>query len=559
MAHIRSTDKASWSQDEGSIEGMLQALHCYSQTLKGTKSLSQSFQTPMQKAISFSKQLASIHITHMQDSEIERLYRLLPLGVQTHLSVDIYELLGKGKMLQLRVNVPLTLMITEGNATLVGEGEGRIRVTHYQRIHEALKAFQREIRVRSAVNSAGFPAFVYRNSQQRTAFYMNLRELITAYSDSIQSTQVFQQYIQPPSTSISILKAHWKNMRKRTSYYIITKKQGSVHSINPRNVGKIPCLMRQLSDPSCNFVEERDRFSVSATSFANCWAVKRLNPLPEVDQMMLEVSRLIETQFLANGQRVEEVVCDFMQNKERKWVLLQCCGCVYSRKSRSIGRIQSSCKPNLKFLALPELSHSSSFILQNHSIKKSDSLSIPLKSVERRFSMSFDQTLTLAADSTSASIHFPLRSQSLAPYEAAAKLRDEVIGNVRRIKSELKGSIDLLNRYGGVNAWAKGIERLQKHLVSKTSNGSFSDGLNMEEGIMMGNAYLRVLTGGYGQNYQQAVKLIHQNKGIKPADFDAFMAGVEELLMGQELASQDCDLALARFKSFRPFILSLDS
>lgn len=556
MAHIRSPDKASWSQDEGSIEGMLQALHCYRQTLKGTKSLSHSFQTPMQKAISLSKQLASIHITHIQDCEIERLYRLLPLGVQTHLNVDIYELLGKGKMQQLRVNVPLTLMITGGNATLVGEGEGRTRVTHYQRIHEALKTFQREIRVRYAVNNSGFPAFVYRNSQQRTAFYMNLRELITAYSDSIQSTQVFQQYIQPPSTSISILKAHWKNTSKRTSYYIITKKQGSVHSIN---MGKIPCLMRQLSDPSCSFVEVRDRFSVSATSFANCWAVKRLNPLPEVDQMMLEVSRLIETQFLASGQRAEEVVCDFMQNKERKWVLLQCCGCVYSRKSSSIGRIQSNCKPNLHFLVLPELSHSSSFAVQNHSIKKSDSLSIPLKSVERRFSMSLDQTLAVAADSTSASIHFPLRSQSLAPYEAAAKLRDEVIGNVRRIKSELKGSIDLLNRYGGVNAWAEGIERLQKHLVSKTSSGCFSEGLNMEEGIMMGNAYMRVLAGGYGQNYQQAVKLIHQNKGIKPADFDAFMTGVEELLMGQDLTSQDCDLALARFQSFRPFILSLDS
>ena len=81
----------------------------------------------------------------------------------------------------------------------------------------------------------------------------------------------------------------------------------------------------------------------------------------------------------------------------------------------------------------------------------------------------------------------------------------------------------------------------------------------MEEGKMMGKAYMRVLKGGYGLNYQRAVKLIHQNKGIKAEDFEAFMTGVEQLLMGQEVTGQDCDLALARFQSFRPFILSLVS
>lgn len=553
MAHHRSTDAGLWSQEEGSVAGLLQALQNYHQTLKCTQSLSLPFQTPMQKAISFSKRLASIHITHMQDSEIERLYRLLPLGVQTHLNVDIYELLGKGKMQQLRVNVPLTLMITEGKATIVGGSAGKIHITHYQRIHEALKAFQREIHVKSAVNSSGFPAFVYRNRQQRTAFYMNMRELGSAYSDSVASTQVFQQYIQPPSSSIAILKAHWKNIRKCSCYYVITKKQGSVHSIKPQNTGQIPCLMRQLSDPSCNYIEEKDRFAVSASSCANCWAVKRLTPIPEVDQMILEVARLIETQFLAIGQRVEEVVCDFMQNKERKWMLLQCCGCVYSRKSRSIGGVQGSCKPNLQFLALPELSHSTSFAYPNP-VQKSTSLCIPLKSVERRFSMSFDQNPSLAANSTSTSIHLPLRSQSLAPYEAAAKLQDEVIGKVRRMKSELKGSINLLNRYGGVKAWAKGIETLQKHLVFHTT-GCFSEGLNMEEGKMMIKAYMRVLKGGYGPHYQHSIKLIHQNKGIKSQDFDVFMTGVEQMLLGQEVTGQDCDLALARYQSFRPFIL----
>jgi len=538
------------SEDEASLSSLLQALRGYKATLKGSHSLSHSFQTPMQRAISCSKVSACVHLAHIQETDLARLHHLLPLGLHTHLNVDVYELLGTSPLLW-KVNVPLTLSLGPAGAVMVGmDGEDRVRVANYQRGYEGMKAFQREIRAKYGVNSGGFPAFVYRNKQKRTAFHMNLSELEAAYDSSVHTMQRFQQYIQPPSSSLSVLKAHWKKCRKRSVYYIITKKMTTPHSINSRIKRKIPCLMRKLSDFSVNLEVEERQFSVSATPSVDCWAAKRLNPLPEVDRMMAQVSKLVETQFLSCGQRTEELVCDFLQSKERKWVLVQCCGCVYSEQSRP--NHQRS-RTNWQFLQPPKPVSNPSLHIQVP--KKAETLSIPLKSAERRFSISLNPALPVGPPSPYLVLPVPHRSQSLAPYEEAARLCDEVIGNVRRLKSELKGSINLLDKYGGEKAWAHSLQSLHQYLTQESAIPCFAERLSQEEEEMMPAAYRRVLKGDCGTYYKEAVKLIHKNLGITQADFEAFLKGVEWMLSEQGVSGQDWDLALGRFRSFRPFII----
>lgn len=543
MTYFRSTEEPLLSEDETSLGSLVKALRGYKETFKGCQSLSHSFQTPMQRAISYSKASACLHLAHLEETNIERLSHLLPLGLHTHLNISVYELLGTSP-LQWHVNVPVTLLQSPANNVMVTvDGEGRTHVTHFQRVYEALKAFQREIRAKHGVNSGCFPAFVYRNKQKRTAFYMNLRELEAVYDSSDHAMQQFQQYIQPPSSSLSVLKAHWKKGRKRSSYYIITQKKTTVQSLNSRINGKMPCLIRKMSDFSGETEARERQFSVFATPSMGCWAAKCLTPLPEVDRMMAQVCRLLETHFLSHGQSTEELVCDFLQSKERKWVFLQCCGCVYSQNG--LNRKKSS--TNWQFLQPPKQNFISPHHLQ--AVKNPETLSIPLKSADRRFSMSLNPSLPVPP------LPFPPRSQSLAPYEEPARLWDETMNNVRRLKSELKGNIDLLGKYGGRQVWTQSLQSLHLYLTQKSFIPCFADSFSLEEEEMMSAAYRRVLKGDYGIHYKEAVRRIHQNKGITEADFEGFLKGVKRMLAEQGVSGQDGDLAVARFRSFRPFIV----
>ena len=511
----------------------------------------------MQRAVSVSKLLASTHLAHIQENEVSRLRNLLPPGLNTVLNVDLARLLVKARAQRWRLAVPSTLVSLSGSgAALLSTAEsGLVEVTGLATDEEALIAFEKWLRSRG--DRGDFPVFVHKKSKAQTTFHKDPAELREVWSAHRALDQTVQQYVVPPSSSLSLLRAHWQQGKKRTVYYLITLKPQPKRPL--RRQESLPSLAQHLSElRKLPAIDPNRQFAVSGKASSECWALKQIKPIPAVDEMLAETRKLLETVLLRQGHTVQEVVCDFIPNQHRKWVLLDCKGLCF----RSVGTVVSQKvewkqKIDIKFILFPLFDKREQLERRIRAANHMEDTS--LNSLDRRISILGMQELKRQQEEASKHPLTPARRISFLytplpdpnpAFTHTIKRYDDLVKSIKRFKQELTGKNNYCEKYGGKDFWAKPVSSLQQLLTGEVGARYFYDQMSREESGMMARSFERVLEGDYGLHYRQAIRRIHANKGIRDHDFRRFLRGMEKVLLSAEVSIADCNIILRRFSSF---------
>lgn len=473
------------------------------------------------------------------------------------LNVDIARLLVKVKAQRWRLTLPTTLVsLSEGGALLSTAESGVVEVLRLGTDEEALVTFEKSLR--SSGTRGDFPLFVHKKSQAQATFHRELSELkMWAVHKALDQT--VQHYICPPTSSLSLLRAHWHQGKKRTVFYIITLKPQLKRPI--RRQESLPSLAQHLSElrklPPAG---PNRQFAVSGKASSECWALKQIKPIPTVDTMLAETRKLLETALLGPGQTVQEVVCDFVPNQQRQWVFLDCKGlCFRAAGSVVSQKVEWKQKIDIKFILFPLFDKREQLEKRIRAANHMEDTS--LNSCDRRISILGMQELKRQQEEAKAHPLTPARRISFLhtpppdpnpAFTHALRRYDDLVKSIRRFKQELTGKTNYCEKYGGRHFWTRPVSSLQQLLTDEVGARYFCDHMSMEESSTMARSFQRVLEGDYGLHYRQAIRRIHANKGINAHDFLQFLRGTEQVLLAAEVSLADCNIILRRFSSFEP-------
>jgi hypothetical protein len=547
------------NEEDEAFEDLSQAFDEYKQVLRATEYPLSSFRTPMQRAVSVAKLMASNHLARMEESEVSRLSNLLPPGLTTVQQVDLARLIVKTKTQRWRLTVPTTLvsMSGGGGALLNSQQSGGVEVLKLENEEKALTAFEQSFK--SCENRGNYPLFVHKKDQKQTTFHMNLTALRELWALHRNSCQSVQHYILPPGSSLSLVRAHWKRVKKRTIYYRITLKPQK----RPiKRQESLPSLTKYLNElrklPS---LDNSRQFAVSGKASSQCWVLKTTKPISAVDNMLANVRKLLEATLLQPGQTVKEVVCDFVQDQEGKWVLLECKGLCYEAAGKVVSQIvEWKPKIDIKFILFPLFDKKEQLEKRIRAANHMEDTS--LNSCERRISILGMNELKRQQEEAKKHPLTPVRRVSFLytpppdpnpAFTQVVKRYDDMVKSIKLHKLELTGITNYCDKYGR-QFWRRPLASLQLLLTGEVGSRYFYHQMSMEEGGMMRRCFERVLEGNCGLHFKQALRRIHANKGIHSREFIQFLRGMEQILLAADVPVQECNLILRRFRGMEQAI-----
>ena len=515
----------------------------------------------MQRAVSVSKLLASNHVTRIKEAEISRLHDLLPHGLNTVLHVDILRLLAKGKSPRYCLNIPTTLLSTHQTPPFVlinTSEEGLIHCTSLENPSQALNSFQ--VSLKNSPPKPNFPSFTHKTDHKQVTFHFDIDQIPVLFSQFSDFPQTLQQYIPPPSSSLSLLRTHWKIGHKRPIYYIITKEMTKKERF--RRNESLPSLTKLLSEfrKSEKTGNLSQNYAVSGKLSGECWVVKQKKPLPEVDLMVKTVRKIVENAELKQNQSLTELVCDFVSNIDRKWVFLRCKGYTFTGNTRIMSQtLEAKRGIDIKYILFPLFDRKE--ILGRRIRAANQMEDSGLNTYERRISiLGMGELKRQQADKKKqlqpveparriSFLHTPPEDPNPA-YSEVIKRYDDIIKSIHRHKQELPGKVDFYEKYGGNEFWSHPLTTFHLYLTMESGLRFFSIHMNMEESRMMKKGYEQVLKGNYGIHFRHAIRRIHENLGVTTEEYRLFLLGMEKELLGVQVEITDCNIILRRFRSF---------
>lgn len=541
------------NEEDEAFEDLSQAFDEYKQVLRATEYLLPSFRTPMQRAVSVAKLMASTHLARMEESEVSRLSNLLPTGLTTVQQVDIARLIAKTKP-RWRLTIPISLVSLTGGggALLNSHSSGVVEVLKLETEEKALTAFEETFT--NTENRGNYPFFVHKKDRKQTTFHMNLTDLREVWALHRNSSQTIQHYILPPGSSLSLVRAHWKRVKKRTIYYRITLKP---QKKTIKRQESLPSLTKYLDElrkmPSLG---NSRQFAVSGKTSSQCWVLKQTKPIPAIDSMLANVRKLLEATLLQPGQTVKEVVCDFVQDQEGKWVLLECKGLCYEAAGKVVSQIvEWKPKIDIKFILFPLFDKKEQLEKRIRAANHIEDTS--LNSCERRISILGINELKRQQEEAKKHPLTPVRRVSFLytpppdpnpAFTQVVKRYDDMVKSIKLRKQELTGLTNYCQLYGK-HFWHKPLASMQLLLIGEVGNRYFYHQMSMEEGGMMRRCFERVLEGNCGLHFKQALSRIHANKGIHSREFIQFLRGMEQILLAANVPAEERSTILRRFRS----------
>lgn len=518
----------------------------------------------MQRAISFSKQVSSHHLAQNCEVEIEKLTHLLPQSVHTQVCVDLYQMLAHSKSRVWTLPLTPTLLSDFSGLTVVSNNEKMEVVAKKCRSEEAaFQLFSKEVGKWEEKTRWPWPKYVHRTDDKRPNFLSDFETAVGVWRSTASEDQQLQMYILPATTQMTLLRAHWKAAKKRAVYYIVSNRKPA----EVKTDLKLPFLARRLPEliqtrASLLPVSVGFSYGVNVKSPSECWAVKRTKPISEVNKALLQVAKLIEFSPAHSREKVQELVCDFVPNQQKKWVLLGCKGVYFSSHSKSITQnYELKRKIDLKFILFP-LFHQKQILGQRLREAKKNAEEPLLSTHARRISIlgltdkpkTEEPTANPSPEPRdielldSPSFRFASKSPSKGySFNQVISDYDEMMGNIKRYKMELRGATNYIERYGGCEFWSPIMSHVMERLAEEPTLNRLLSDISQEECRMMRRGLERVLEGNYNMYYKQSLALIHKSMGVTEEMFVLFTNLIEQVIGRIAISPHDCGIIMRRF------------
>lgn len=509
-------------------EEITQVFRNYRNALKLT-----SFKTPLQRALALSNQQRFLKLEHMRQLQQEHVTSLLPQGANTRVCVDVMYLLATSpKTWKLRV--PNTLLSrAECLALIRTDGHGKVLVN---RVNEAraVRAFVNGLGQNGAAYAQGLPKFVHKcaSSQQRLLF--SLSDLEETWRNHSLEVQQIQEFLVPAHGTVSLTRVHWKNFSHKGIYYLLHRKQEDRKTSHVR--------LKSLADIT-GIVRQPDDFVINAKA-ANVISVKRSKPDPQLDSMLEEVAKLLEYSLCKDHERIDEIVCDFVQDWKGQPVLLSCEGYTFKALKSAITRKM-----------MPELTGQTLVTDEDESVQEKQIIRSRSVSPKRKSNLSpmLPQVFLLKQPSLK-----PDFRRTQFHLTSITNSYDSMLSKVKTYKEELKTAINFVDKYGGSAFWRPILHTISDVFRADQKLKMYYEHLNFEEGSMLQRGYQRILEGNYNLYYKKSMTNVHMGKGIDIAAFQAFVANVEVALDGYPIAMEDVKTIIQRFRTFEACICPKD-
>jgi len=457
-----------------------------------------------------------------------------------------------------------TLLSDFDGLTVVSSNEKMEAVARKCRSEEAaFQLFLKEVGKCEKSNSGHWPKYVHRTDDKRPNFLLDFQTAEGVWRSTASEDQQLQMYIPPATTQITLLRAHWKASKKRAVYYVVSNRKPA----EAKTDIKLPFLARRLPEliqtrASILPVSVGSVCAVNVKSPAECWAVKRTKPISEVNKALLQVVKLIEFSPAHSREKVQELVCDFVPNRQREWILLGCKGVYFSSHAKSITQnYELRRKIDLKFILFP-LFHQKQILGQRLREAKKNAEEPLLSTHARRISIlgltdkpkTEEPTANPSPEPRnidvldSPSFRFVSKSPSKGfSFNQVISDYDEMMGNIKRYKMELRGATNYLERYGGCEFWNPIMSHVMERLAEEPSLNRLLSDISQEEYLMMRRGLERVLEGNYNMYYKQSVARIHKPMGITAEMFVLFTNLLEQVIGRTVISPHDCGIIMRRF------------
>lgn len=519
----------------------------YRQILRET-----SFLTPLQRCQRLVTRTYSVH--HMQRSQVTsfKVHSLLPPGLHTRLHIDFLRLLciQEGKI---PLRIPLTLLSQTQGCVLMKTGEtGTVRVRAFADREKGLAVLGEEVRKAS---KGGSPQLVYRRDHEKVRMCKDWGEAAECWRADLTATQMLQQYVHSSRTS-KVLRVHWKESKSKPDFYFLTtRSECKQSSFLP---GRNSLLGRSMSDTSqcCHSPSE---LSGSAQLVQNTRNVSEvLQPL--------EVCLKVLHRALGAGEKLAEVVCDFISDQRRQWVFLTCKGLTFTCKRRLQTQLVEASRPiTLKFLLYPVVARRSVIQarlqwtnkLREIAEKQNLTVAALMNTLQEYTVLPVDtpEAKEVAKQSPPVRVVKPrtiklCRESEILTREVSRY--EEIRSRSKLFREDALHRVDFTAKHGA-QVWRTALQTLIDQMQSVHTE-FFTDKMSFEEMGALVNALMRVLKGDFNLYYKEGLRKVHQRQGISKSCYELFLQEMEATVRAVTPDRTDAVLIHQRFLSFQDYI-----
>lgn len=548
--HLPKVD-ALYLKQEGRMEGgtslpssdeIREVFRDYRQVLRET-----SFLTPLQRCQRLATRTNSVHLMQRKQATSIKVHSLLPPGLHTRHNVDFLRLLCLQNS-NIPLRIPVTLLSQAQGCVLMKTGEaGAVRVRTFGDREKGLAVMVEEIRRAGLVRS---PEFVYRRDNEKMRVCRDWEAAANCWRADSTSPQMLQQYMRSSSRTSKVLRVHWKESQTKPDfYYLASRPESSNKCFLP---GRCSLMSRSLSDISL------------AGGLSSVQIVQNVKSLSEVIQP-LEMCLKVLHRTLEVGEKLAEVVCDFILDSQRQWVFLACKGLTFTCKRRLQQQEMEPSRPiTLKFLLYPVVARRS--VIQARLQWSNKLKEIAAKqhlSVEALMDTLHDYT-ELPSDTPKAKEVVPLSPPLVVKPRVIKLCRESEIlakevGRYEQIRTrsklfrkEASHQIDFTAKHG-VQVWRNALITLTDRLQTLETE-LFFDRMSFDEMTAFVNALMRVIRGDYNLYYKEVLRKVHQRQGISKSSYQLFLQELQVMLRGVTPDRNEAVLIHQRFLSLQDYI-----
>lgn len=508
------------------------------------------YRTPLQRIHRLTTQHCAITYSQKLQTEADRIFNLLPPGLNTVHNVDFLRLLIPA-IPTVVLRIPVTLLDCGGRYALLKNSEtGVVTMKAFKDSDKACAAFE------EAIRSSGLPQYVHKSAVSPASFHPTLQSALTLWAGA-SSPQQLQQFIPPVFKSPCCLRVHWSRVWPKPRYYLITR--GCVLQTNglPSILTAGKSFGRAFSTPPDSSYE---LFGQDVKGLR----VQKMRKGPELRRELETCLRVLGSS-LRPGLGLREVVCDFKPTAGRKWVFLKCQGyTVETRMKLSTSSIEQHRVIDLRFLMYPLVANRS---LLRSRLKWSNKLkTIATQQAQQVISVVTNDECMLGSEASVVSLTEPRsedRNSPTARKRVVVKTLlakgvvayDRLVQGSRQFKAEQQNKTNVAERCGGEALWKQHIGAFfQKFQAAKEVSGFFAENLGIDEANMITCSLLRVVRGDYNFYYKEALKKVHHRLQISPSTYSLFLSELHKHLELVTDCQADVVLVLKRFQQLQEYI-----
>ena len=427
---------------------------------------------------------------------------------------------------------------------------GVVRVKAFADRERGLAVLGEEIR---RAGKGGSSQLVYRRDHEKMRVCKDWKEAAECWRADSTTEQMLQQYVHS-SRSSKVLRVHWKESQSKPDFYYLAIRSNQAPFLPGRN----NLMGRSQSDTTQCFHPPND-ISGSAQIVQNARNVS------EVFQP-LEACLKVLHRTLGVGEKLAEVVCDFISDQRRQWVFLACKGLTFTCKRRLQTQLLEASRPiTLKFLLYPVVARRSviqarlqwSNKLREIAEKQNMTVAALMNTLQDYTALPVDtsEAREVAKQSPPARVIKPrvvklCRESEIITREVSRY--EEIRSRSKVFREDALHRVDFTAKHG-TQVWRTALQALINRMQTVHTE-FFLDRMSFEEMGAFVNALMRVLKGDFNLYYKEGLRKVHQRQEISKSCYGLFLQEIQMTLQAVTPDRTDAVLIHQRFLSFQDYI-----